>query len=170
MNDDEQRTKRCETCKWWEKNVVQFEDPEGFCHRHPPLRDRQDDSDWSKASGYINPITYHDNFCGEWTAAPQPTCEQKTTPGQKKHYHPIETPHRYPLELNRDLHIYLWSESGKTKWTIAYFIGYKEGYNLHFVGDRPLDSRVNWDHFRELVAQGQKIANEQLIKDANPTQ
>ena len=82
-----------------------------------------------------------------------------SAPENHEHYHPLEEPRRYPLELGKDLHICLWDVHGKFKWTIAYFIADKEGYDLHFVGDRPLDGRVDWEHFRELVVQGQQIAD-----------
>jgi len=80
----------------------------------------------------------------------------------QRYYRPLERPRRYPLELNDDLHICLWSDDGKYKWTVAYFFASKEGYDLHFVGDRPLDSRVNWDHFRELVILGQRLADDRF--------
>ena len=88
-------------------------------------------------------------------------------PLSKKWYKPLEKPRRYPLELNDDLHICLWSEDGKFKWTVAYFNKGKEGYGLHFVGDRPLDSRVNWDHFRECVILGQRLADERFESTQN---
>jgi hypothetical protein len=83
----------------------------------------------------------------------------------RRYYQPLEKPRRYPLELNDTLHICLWSEDGKFKWTIAFFYKGKEGYNLHFVGDRPLDSRVNWDHFRELVILGQRLADQRFEQE-----
>ena len=52
-------------------------------------------------------------------------------------------------------------KDGKFKWTVAYFAKGSEGYDLRFVGDRPLDSRVNWDHFRELVILGQRLADDE---------
>ena len=85
-------------------------------------------------------------------------------PKNKQHYNPVEKPRRYPLELCKDHHICLWSKEGTFKWTVAYFVKGSEGFDLHFVGDRPLDERVNWDHFRELVIQGQKLADEEFEK------
>lgn len=82
-------------------------------------------------------------------------------PVNTRYYNPLENPNRYPLELCSDHHICLWSEDGKFKWTIAYFVKHKEGYDLTFIGDRPLDSRVNWDHFRELVTLGQQFADKE---------
>mgnify|MGYP001577330234 CR=1 FL=1 len=86
-------------------------------------------------------------------------------PLDKRYYKPIERPRRYPLELNDGLHICLWSEYGKFKWTIAYFLEDSEGYDLKFVEDRPLDERVNWSHFRELIVQGQRLADELFISE-----
>ena len=91
--------------------------------------------------------------------------ELNTPIANHRYYKPLEQPRRYPLELNESLHICLWSEDGKFKWTIAYFYRGKEGYDLQFVGDRPLDSRVNWDHFRELVILGQRLADEAFEND-----
>jgi hypothetical protein len=90
--------------------------------------------------------------------------ELKEPVKNKEYYKPIESPRRYPLELGDDLHICLWSEDGKFKWTVAYFVVDSEGYNLHFVGERPFDPRVNWDHFRELSILGQRLANERFEK------
>ena len=85
-----------------------------------------------------------------------------TSPINSRYYNPLENPRRYPLELTNSLHICLWSGDGKFKWTVAYFIADREGYNLHFVGDRPLDSRVDWQHFRELIILGQEIADKRF--------
>ena len=65
----------------------------------------------------------------------------------------------YPLELNADLHICLWDEKGEYKWTIAYWQKDSEGYDLHFVGDRPMDKRVDWRNFETIVRQGQIMAD-----------
>ena len=82
-----------------------------------------------------------------------------------KYYNPQETPIQYPLELTEELHICLWDKEGKYKWTIAYWVEDSEGYDLKFVGDRPFDKRVKWKPFRQLVKQGQKIANKQWKKN-----
>ena len=76
-----------------------------------------------------------------------------------RYYHPLEEPTRYPLELTADHHICLWAQDGEYKWTIAYFVHDKEGAQLVFVGDRPLDERVNWKHFEQCIRQGQKLAD-----------
>lgn len=71
------------------------------------------------------------------------------------YYQPQESPNRYPLELCPYGHICLWAINGEMKWTIAYLHSDQEGdFDLQFVGDRPLDIRVNWLHFRECVEQG----------------
>jgi hypothetical protein len=81
--------------------------------------------------------------------------KQVNEPVNKTHYNPLERPTRYPLELSDNFHINLWSEDGTYKWTIAYFTKHSEGYYLEFVGDRPLDARVDWDHFKQCVKIGQ---------------
>lgn len=80
----------------------------------------------------------------------------------RRHYNPQEQEPRYPLELTPDLHICLWAEDAMTKWTIALWRRDSEGYDLHFIGDRPFDPRVNWEHFRELIVQGQRIADKRF--------
>lgn len=70
-----------------------------------------------------------------------------------------------PLELNDNLHICLWSEGSTHKWTIAYWARDKEGYYLKFVGDRPLDERVNWTHFKMLIRFGQEVADERFKQE-----
>lgn len=80
-------------------------------------------------------------------------------PKNQRYYRPLESPTRYPLELEDRLHIALWSPCGEYKWSIAIFDESREGYDLRFLSDRPLDPRVNWEHFRELIEQGQRIAN-----------
>ena len=77
----------------------------------------------------------------------------------QRYYKPIESPRMYPLELNADLHICLWDEKGEYKWTIAYWQKDSEGYDLHFVGDRPMDKRVDWRNFETIVRQGQIMAD-----------
>ena len=96
------------------------------------------------------------------TPAIAPVEKSPTRTGPAKNnavYQPQEYPTRYPLELTPDLHICLWDSAGEYRYTIAYFRDDKEGSELHFVGDRPLNERVNWSHFRELVQQGQSLAN-----------
>jgi len=83
-------------------------------------------------------------------------------PVKLEHYNPLEIPTRYPLELTDNLHICLWSPDGTHKWTIALWSRDKEGYDLHFIGPRPLDERVRWKHFRKLIKQGQKIADKRF--------
>ena len=82
-----------------------------------------------------------------------------------RYYKPLETPRMYPLELNNDLHICLWDEKGEYKWTIAYWVRDKEGYDLHFVGDRPLDRRVDWRNLEVVIRQGQKIADDRFATE-----
>lgn len=95
---------------------------------------------------------------------PRASYELKEPVKNNEYYKPIENPRRYPLELGEDLHICLWSEGGGYKCTIACFVRDDEGYYLKFVGNRPLDTRVNWDHFRELVILGQRLADERFSK------
>ena len=63
-----------------------------------------------------------------------------------------------PLELTKNLHVCLWSEDNTYKWTIGYFTEDKEGPWFKFVGNRPLDKRVNWKHFGEIVKLGYALA------------
>ena len=71
----------------------------------------------------------------------------------------------FPLELTDDLHICLWSESAEYKWTIAYWVKNKEGYDLQFVGNRPLSERVKWKTFKNLIKKGQKKADKKWKKE-----
>ena len=93
-------------------------------------------------------------------------------PKKLEHYKPLENPPAYPLELNDDLHICLWSEDGTYKWTIALWTKGKEGYSLEFVGARPLNERVKWKKLKAIIEQGQAIADkrfdaEQEFQNAN---
>ena len=98
---------------------------------------------------------------------PQPE-KRSPTPSMAQWYKPVESPTRWPLELRvydegvkvGRVEIGLWSEGGEHSWLIAYWIINSDGADLKFVGNRPLDPRVNWSHFRELVATGQKIADQ----------
>ena len=82
----------------------------------------------------------------------------------KQWYKPVEKPPRWPLELramaNGVPEILLWSGDGKHAWVIARWRWGGEGADRYWIGSRPLDPRVNWTHFRELVATGQRIAEE----------
>jgi len=80
-------------------------------------------------------------------------------PMRERYYRPQEKPRMYPLELTPDSHICLWGENGEYKWTIAYWRFDDEGAYLHFVGDRPLDKRVDWRNFEAVVRQGQLLAD-----------
>ena len=71
----------------------------------------------------------------------------------------------YPLELNDDLHICLWSEDGTYKWTIARWVKDKEGYSLEFVGSRPLHERVKWKKLKAIIEQGQAIADKRFEQE-----
>ena len=81
----------------------------------------------------------------------------------KRYYLPHESPPRWPLELrsaNGQCAIMLWEMDGSACCTIAYWAITDECAELVFVGSRPLNSRVSWTHFRELVVTGQRIADE----------
>lgn len=92
---------------------------------------------------------------------------ESTLPRPKKleHYKPLENPTAYPLELNENLHICLWSEDGTYKWTIARWVKDKEGYSLEFVGSRPLDDRVKWKKLKAIIEQGQAIADKRFEQE-----
>lgn len=83
-----------------------------------------------------------------------------------KYYKPLEQPRMYPLQLTENLHIVIWDETGKYTCSIAYFVCTSEGYELKFVGDRPMDSRVNWQHFEAIIRQGQTIADVRFQDEA----
>ena len=91
--------------------------------------------------------------------------KERTQPKKTRYYKPLESPTRYPLELTGDLHICLWSECGEFKWTIAYWVKDKEDYSLCFVGDRPLNQRVDWAAFRDIVVIGQAEADRRFGGD-----
>ena len=59
-----------------------------------------------------------------------------------------------PLEFTKNYHVCLWSIDGSHKWTIGYFIVDNEEPDFMFVGARPFDERVNWDHFKKIVEFG----------------
>lgn len=75
---------------------------------------------------------------------------------------------RWIPESSRNAEIVRWQESetlGKFCYTLAWWIKDREGYNLQFVGPRPLDSEVNQDYFWELVKYGQKICDAKFDVD-----
>ena len=86
----------------------------------------------------------------------------RTEPKKLEHYKPLESPNAYPLELCEDLHICLWDEEGKYKWTIALWAKGKEGYSLEFIGARPLNERVKWKKLKAIIEQGQAIADKRF--------
>lgn len=83
----------------------------------------------------------------------------------RRYYKPLEKPRMYPLELTNKLHIRLWDKAGEYKWTIAYWIKNCEGYNLHFLGDKPLDKRVDWRNLEVIIRQGQLLADDKFNKE-----
>lgn len=82
----------------------------------------------------------------------------------QRYYKPMEKPRMYPLELNQ-LDICLWDDKGEYKWTIAMWDKTKEGYELRFVGDRPLDKRVNWHNLEAVIRQGQLLADDRWQRE-----
>lgn len=64
----------------------------------------------------------------------------------------------YPLELDSNWHVCLWSADGKYKWTIGMFrnLNHEEGPDFCFVGERPFDARVDWEKFKRLIEIGYK--------------
>lgn len=91
-----------------------------------------------------------------------PPGEPRDGPADRTHYDPQEFPTRYPLELTPSLHVCLWSDDGSFKWTVGLWQFTKEGPEFRFVGDRPLDCRVDWAHLREIIAQGQRMAEQRV--------
>lgn len=90
---------------------------------------------------------------------------QRTEPKDSTYYKPLESPNAYPLELTENLHICLWDEEGKYKWTIALWHKGKEGYSLEFIGARPLNERVKWKKLKAIIEQGQAIADKKFNAD-----
>lgn len=48
-------------------------------------------------------------------------------------------------------------------YVIAYFENTSEGYNLRFVGDRPLGESVNWKEFGKLIKIGYRKLGEYYV-------
>lgn len=63
------------------------------------------------------------------------------------------------LKYTETMHILVKDEdqNGNFLLTIAYWIKDSEGYNLHWVADRPLSSKINPVSFMKLAEIGQKI-------------
>lgn len=81
-------------------------------------------------------------------------------------YAPQEKPTRLPLELTKDLEICLWFIGEKSyKIVIAYWVKTTEGYELKFVGARPLEKGVKWKHLEQLIRQGQRMADKRWHKE-----
>lgn len=95
----------------------------------------------------------------------------KPGPELKQYYHPLEKPNAYPLELcktdGRHLEICLWFADGRSKYVIAYWIPDSEGYDLKFVGERPLMANVDWNVFKRLAVQGTAITYRWYRQDYN---
>ena len=69
----------------------------------------------------------------------------------------------YPLEL-KGRHINLWDEGGKIKYSIAIFkVDIDGSAELEFVYNRPLNKRVNWEHFEELIKIGYEVHNKENV-------
>ena len=64
-----------------------------------------------------------------------------------------------PLELTKENHICLWSADETYKWTIGYFEFDSEAPRFKFVGERPMDARVDWVAFKELIKLGYAFTN-----------
>lgn len=66
------RTERCETCKWWDDEPDNERD--GKCRRHTPTIEpyilEQDQFEYPWGTW---PMTYADDWCGEWQPAPMTT-------------------------------------------------------------------------------------------------
>lgn len=77
---------------------------------------------------------------------------------------PRHKPALWPLELRDDLQIILWCDPADGDWriVIALFETGREGPEFCFIADRPIDPRVNWDHFGDLVRLGFKIAQKRF--------
>jgi hypothetical protein len=67
----------------------------------------------------------------------------------------------------KGLAITLWSTDGTHCWTIGHWRRHSEGYDLVFLGSRPLDTRVDWVMLREVVVIGQALADERFKAEAD---
>lgn len=138
-----------------------YEQIEADAHRYHMLRDLLIEhgcpwEDGCHAPTAIN--TWLLSLGSRRTASPPP--EGIGPVRNREYYHPQEVPNRYPLELTPAAEICLWGESNESKWVLAYFRSPDgdDPPDLRWVGDRPLDPRVNWEHFRELCVQGYQLA------------
>jgi hypothetical protein len=129
---------------WWA--IVKEED---WCGEHTPLIDAV-----METAGAIGVMT--DKMFKQLG-------DQKMN--EKDEFQTVEKGRRSPLELTHDLHICLWTELRDYKCTIALWTKHKEGYEVRFVGDRPLDGRVNWKDFEKLIRKGQAIADAQWSRE-----
>lgn len=62
-----QRPDRCETCKWWERDVPRG-GAKGECRVKSPTLTPNADGGYS-SDNVIWPRTWNDDFCGEWRPA-----------------------------------------------------------------------------------------------------
>lgn len=72
------------------------------------------------------------------------------------------------VNCDRNAEIVRWQDSetlGKFCYTLAWWVKGSEGYDLHFIGSRPLDPEVDRVYFWELVKYGQKICDAKFEVD-----
>lgn len=91
-------------------------------------------------------------------------------PRSKEYLSKIEVASFYPLELRLNdkeylcnLEIVYWKRDSSNKdfcYTLAYWAYTREGFELKFIGSRPLDAGVRWPDFGKLVRLGQHIADD----------
>ena len=90
--NEEKRKERCDTCRFW---IGLGNSESGKCHRYPPVinpavaakiaeENPEDDSitlgfEHASPKLFHSPVTWDDDFCGEWQAkqVPLPVVEQK---------------------------------------------------------------------------------------------
>ena len=75
---------------------------------------------------------------------------------------------RWNENCDRNAEIVRWQDSetlGKFCYTLAWWVKDNEGYDLHFIGSRPLNDEVDKDCFWELVIYGQKICDAKFKVD-----
>ena len=60
-------------------------------------------------------------------------------------------------KLQTHLEICEWGED--SRWVIAIFRPRKEGFDLEFVGERPLADTVDWEQFKKVVKLGFRLAS-----------
>lgn len=79
----------------------------------------------------------------------------------------VRTAHGIGAKAHDYVEIVEWGDTGDTCWMVAYFDRAHEGWQLHFVGDRPFKATVDGELFMRLARIGQDLSS-MLGSDAGP--